>query len=111
MNRSFRYVYTPKIGCFDISGQCSPFSLYAAKMGAAETSRSDRLRRSWLMLLVFTAFAWRRRASVAHDRPYANPDEPNHKRRHILREEINPAEVIRDAAMRVLEHGGIGRVD
>ena len=42
-----------------------------------------------------------------YTRIYANPDEPNHKKRHILREEINPveAEAIRDAAMRVLEHG------
>ena len=42
-----------------------------------------------------------------YTRIYANPDEPNHKKRHILREEINPveAEAIRDAAARVLEHG------
>src|SRR5271165_1116356 len=42
-----------------------------------------------------------------YTRIYANPDEPNHKKRHIVREEINPveAEAIRDAAMRVLEHG------
>ena len=42
-----------------------------------------------------------------YTRIYANPDEPNHKKRHILREEINPveAEAIRDAAVRVLEHG------
>ena len=42
-----------------------------------------------------------------YTRVYANPDEPNHKKRHILREEINPveAEAIRDAAARVLEHG------
>ena len=42
-----------------------------------------------------------------YTRIYANPDEPNHKKRHILREEINPveAEAIRDAATRVLEHG------
>ena len=40
-------------------------------------------------------------------RIYANPDEPNHKKRHILREEINPveADAIRNAAIRVLEHG------
>jgi hypothetical protein len=42
-----------------------------------------------------------------YTRIYANPDEPNHKKRHIVREEINPveAEAIRDAAVRVLEHG------
>jgi hypothetical protein len=42
-----------------------------------------------------------------YTRIYANPDEPNHKKRHILREEINPAEAeaIRDAATRVLKHG------
>ena len=42
-----------------------------------------------------------------YTRIYANPDEPNHKKRHILREEINPveSEAIRDAAVRVLEHG------
>ena len=42
-----------------------------------------------------------------YTRIYANPDEPNHKKRHIVREEINPveADAIRDAAMRVLEHG------
>ena len=42
-----------------------------------------------------------------YTRVYAYPDEPNHKKRHILREEINPveAEAIRDAAVRVLEHG------
>ena len=42
-----------------------------------------------------------------YTRIYANPDEPNHKKRHILREEINPveAEAIRDAATRVLDHG------
>jgi hypothetical protein len=40
-------------------------------------------------------------------RIYANPDEPNHKKRHILREEINPveAEAIRDAVVRVLDYG------
>ena len=45
-----------------------------------------------------------------YTRIYANPDEPNHKKRHILREEINPveAEAIRDAATRVLEHGESG---
>ena len=48
-----------------------------------------------------------------YTRIYANPDEPNHKKRHIVREEINPveAEAIRDAAVRVLEHGRIGRLD
>ena len=42
-----------------------------------------------------------------YTRIYANPDEPNHKKRHIVREEINPveADAIRDAAVRVLEHG------
>jgi DNA invertase Pin-like site-specific DNA recombinase len=42
-----------------------------------------------------------------YTRIYANPDEPNHKKRHILREEINPveADAIRDAAMRVLDRG------
>jgi hypothetical protein len=42
-----------------------------------------------------------------YTRVYANPEEPNHKKRHIVREDINPAEAdaIRDAAMRVLEHG------
>ena len=42
-----------------------------------------------------------------YTRIYANPDEPNHKKRHILREEINPveADAIRDAATRVLDHG------
>ncbi len=44
---------------------------------------------------------------VGYTRIYANPDEPNPKKRHILREEINPveADAIRDAATRVLEHG------
>jgi DNA invertase Pin-like site-specific DNA recombinase len=48
-----------------------------------------------------------------YTRIYANPDEPNHKKRHIVREVIKPveAEAIRDAAVRVLEHGEIGRVD
>jgi site-specific DNA recombinase len=42
-----------------------------------------------------------------YTRIYANPDEPNHKKRHIVREDINPAEAeaIRDAATRVLEYG------
>jgi len=42
-----------------------------------------------------------------YTRIYANPDEPNHKKRHILREEINPveADAIRDAVIRVLDHG------
>ena len=42
-----------------------------------------------------------------YTRIYANPDEPNHKKRHIVREDINPveAEAIRDAAVRVLEYG------
>src|SRR5208283_2133894 len=42
-----------------------------------------------------------------YTRIYANPDEPNPKKRHIVREDINPveADAIRDAAVRVLEHG------
>ena len=42
-----------------------------------------------------------------YTRIYANPDEPNHKKRHILREDLNPveAEAIRDAATRILDHG------
>ncbi len=42
-----------------------------------------------------------------YTRIYANPDEPNPKKRHIVREDINPAEAeaIRDAATRVLEYG------
>lgn len=42
-----------------------------------------------------------------YTRIYANPDEPNHKKRHILREDINPveAEAIRDAVVGVLDHG------
>jgi hypothetical protein len=42
-----------------------------------------------------------------YTRIHGNPDEPNHKKRHILREEIKPveADAIRDAAVRVLEHG------
>ena len=42
-----------------------------------------------------------------YTRIYANPDEPNHKKRHIVREDINPAEAeaIRDAAVRVLNTG------
>ena len=42
-----------------------------------------------------------------YTRIYANPDEPNHKKRHIVREDINrvEAEAIRDTATRVLEHG------
>ena len=42
-----------------------------------------------------------------YTRIYANPDEPNPKKRHILREEINPVEAgaIRDAAMRLLDRG------
>ena len=42
-----------------------------------------------------------------YTRIYANPDESNHKKRHIVREEINPAEAdaIREAARRVLEEG------
>src|SRR5205823_25924 len=37
-----------------------------------------------------------------YTRIYANPDEPNHKKRHIPREDINPAEAeaIRDAPRR-----------
>ena len=42
-----------------------------------------------------------------YTRIYANPDEPNHKKRIIVREDINPAEAdaIREAARRVLEEG------
>jgi DNA invertase Pin-like site-specific DNA recombinase len=42
-----------------------------------------------------------------YTRVYANPDEPNPKKRVILREEINPveADAIREAARRVLEEG------
>jgi len=42
-----------------------------------------------------------------YTRIYANPDEPNHKKRHIVREEINPveADAIRDAAVRILDRG------
>jgi site-specific DNA recombinase len=38
---------------------------------------------------------------------YANPEEHDHRKRVILREEIHPAEAeaIRDAARRILEHG------
>ena len=55
------------------------------------------------------ARAWARRGQrwFGYTRIYANPDEPNHKKRHILREEINPveADAIRDAAVQVLERG------
>jgi site-specific DNA recombinase len=42
-----------------------------------------------------------------YTRIYANPDEPNHRKRHIVREEINPAEaeLIREAVRRLLEEG------
>lgn len=42
-----------------------------------------------------------------YTRIYANPDESNHRKRHILREDINSieAEAIRDAVTRVLDHG------
>jgi site-specific DNA recombinase len=42
-----------------------------------------------------------------YTRIYANPDEPNHKMRIIVREDINPAEAdaFREAARRVLEEG------
>ena len=42
-----------------------------------------------------------------YTRIYANPDEPNHKKRIIVREDINPveADAIREAARRVLEEG------
>ena len=48
-----------------------------------------------------------------YTRIYANPDEPNHKKRHILREEINPveADAIRDAAIAGAGARGIGRLD
>jgi Resolvase, N terminal domain len=44
---------------------------------------------------------------VRYTRIYANPDEPNGKKRHILREEINPieADAIREAARRLPEEG------
>jgi site-specific DNA recombinase len=40
-----------------------------------------------------------------YTRVYANPDEPNKRRRVVLREELNPveAEALRDAAARVLD--------
>ena len=40
-------------------------------------------------------------------RVYANPDEPEHRKRVILREELHPveSEALRDAARRVLDHG------
>ena len=40
-----------------------------------------------------------------YTRVYANPDEPNRRRRVVLREELNPveAEALRDAAARVLD--------
>jgi site-specific DNA recombinase len=42
-----------------------------------------------------------------YTRIYANPDEPNHKKRIIVREDINPveADAIREAARRALEEG------
>ena len=42
-----------------------------------------------------------------YTRIYANPEETDPAKRHILREEINQAEAdaIRDAAVRLLEHG------
>jgi len=42
-----------------------------------------------------------------YTRIYANPEEPDPKKRTIVREDINPveADAIRDAAVRVLEHG------
>ena len=42
-----------------------------------------------------------------YTRIYANPDEPNHKKRIIVREDINPveADAIREAARRVPEEG------
>ena len=42
-----------------------------------------------------------------YTRIYANPSEPDPHKRAILREEINPveADAIRDAAVRLLEHG------
>ena len=48
-----------------------------------------------------------------YTRIYANPDEPNHKKRHIVREEINPveAEAIRDAADAGAGARGVGRLD
>ena len=42
-----------------------------------------------------------------YTRIYLNPEEPDHKKRKIIREDINEAEAdaIRDAATRLLEHG------
>ena len=42
-----------------------------------------------------------------YTRIYLNPEEPDHKKRKIVREDINPieADAIRDAATRLLEHG------
>jgi site-specific DNA recombinase len=42
-----------------------------------------------------------------YTRIYANPDEPDHRKRVIVREDINPAEAeaLREAARRVLEFG------
>ena len=47
-----------------------------------------------------------------YTRIYANPDEPDHRKRVIIREEINPveAEALRDAARRVLLGETIGSV-
>jgi hypothetical protein len=50
----------------------------------------------------------RTRPAPAQDAQIVRPStQPNPKKRHILREEINPveADAIRDAATRVLEHG------
>src|ERR1022692_1994271 len=40
-------------------------------------------------------------------RVYANPDEPEHRKRVIVREELHPveSEALRDAARRILDHG------
>ena len=51
-------------------------------------------------------------AGFGYTRIYANPDELDHPKRKILGEELNPveADALRDAARRVLDHGGwIGR--
>lgn len=44
---------------------------------------------------------------LGYTRVYANPDEPDHRKQVILREDINPAEAeaLKDAARRVPEYG------
>ena len=50
---------------------------------------------------------WRGERWFGYTRVYANPDEPNRKKRHIAREDINPveADTIRDVARRLLDEG------